>query len=67
MSEKSIIYTCKVTRLDDYSYETYTGMTKNTFKSRWDAQNSDARHRANSTHTTLSKHIWYHISRLEEF
>ena len=24
MSEKSIIYTCKVTRLDDYSYETYT-------------------------------------------
>ena len=59
MSEKSIIYTCKVTRLDDYSYETYTGMTKNTFKSRWDAHNSDARHRANSTHTTLSKHIWY--------
>ena len=34
-------------------------MTKNTFKSRWDAHNSNERHEGNRKKTTLSKHIWY--------
>ena len=59
ISEESIIYTCKVTRLDDHSYETYTGLTKNTFKSRWDGHNFDIRHSEKRTATTLSKYVWY--------
>ena len=59
MSEKSIIYSCKVTRLDNFTFETYTGLTKNTFKSRWDGHNFDFRHENSKKHTTLSKYIWY--------
>ena len=34
-AEKSVVYTCKVTRLDDFSVETYTGLTKHSFKDRY--------------------------------
>ena len=47
ISEKSIVYSCKVTRLDDFTCETYTGLTDNTFKQRWYGHNSDFRKKKN--------------------
>ena len=38
--------------------ETYTGLTKNTFKSRYDGQNSIFNNRDQSGKTTLTAHIW---------
>ena len=35
------------------------GLTKNTFKSRWDGHNFDIRHSEKRTATTLSKYVWY--------
>ena len=58
-SEKSIVYACKITRLDDFTYETYTGLTENTFKNRWNGHNHDFRKRKKMKSTMLSKYIWY--------
>ena len=52
-------YTCKVTRLDDYTFQTYTGLTDNTFKKRLYGHNSDFRKRKNRNKTMLSKYIWF--------
>ena len=57
--EKSVVYTCKVTRLDDQTSETYTGLTDNTFKQRFYGHNHDFTKRKNRNKTMLSKYIWY--------
>ena len=57
--EKSIVYTCKVTRLDNSTYETYTGLTADTFKQRLYGHNSDFNKRKHRNKTMLSKYIWY--------
>ena len=57
--EKSVVYSCKVTRLDDFSTETYTGMTKDTFKERLYGHNFDFRHRKQESSTRLSSYIWH--------
>ena len=53
--EKSVVYCCKVLRMDDFSTETTTGLTKGTFKERLYGDNSDLRHRKQETSTRLSK------------
>ena len=57
--EKSVVYSCKVTRADTYSQETYTGLTAGTFKERLYGHNSDFRHKEQENNTMLSKYIWY--------
>ena len=52
-------YTCKVTRLDNNTYETYTGLTDNTFKQRYYGHNNDFSKRKNRKKTMLSKYIWF--------
>ena len=59
LAEQSIVYSCKVTRHDDLSSETYTGLTKGTFKGRLYGHNHDFRHRKKENSTTLSKYVWY--------
>ena len=59
ISERNIVYTCKVTRLDDNTYETYTGLTDNTFKQRYYGHNNDFSKRKNRKKTMLSKYIWF--------
>ena len=57
--EQNVIYTCKVTRLDDNTFQTYTGLTDNTFKKRLYGHNSDFRKRKHRNKTMLSKYIWF--------
>ena len=38
--------------------ETYTGVTGNTFKERYNGHKSDIRHRKNRHNSTLANHIW---------
>ena len=59
ISEENIVYTCKVTRLDNSTYETYTGLTMGTFKKRFNAHNSDFRHSKYRKKTMLSKYVWH--------
>ena len=59
MAEKSVVYSCKVTRTDNHSTETYTGLTAGTFKERLYGHNSDFRHKKQENSTMLSKYVWY--------
>ena len=54
--KSELIYSCKVET--QAGSREYIGATKNTFKLRWNAHNSDARHIANRHNTTLANHIW---------
>ena len=47
--------------------ETYTGVTKNTFKQRYYGHSSSFKNRENEFSTTLSTHIWKMKDRDEEF
>ena len=38
--------------------ETYTGMTGNTFKDRWNGHKSDTRNQSDKAKTKLSAHVW---------
>ena len=53
---KEVIYCCKVETQS--GSRNYIGATKNTFKSRWNAHNSNARCIQNRTATTLANHVW---------
>ena len=59
ISERNIVYACKVTRLDDNTYETYTGLTDNTFKQRYYGHKNDFSKKKNRKKTMLSKYIWF--------
>ena len=59
IKEQSIIYTCKVTRLDDLTFETYTGLTDSTFKQRFYGHSNDFKKSKNKNKTMLSKYLWY--------
>ena len=59
LSKKSIVYTCKVkvTRLDDFTVETYTGLTEGPFKQRLYGHNSNFKKKKQRNRTMLSKYI----------
>ena len=57
LSEKSIVYSCKVTRLDDFTFETYTGLTEGPFKQRLYGHNSNFKKKKQRNRTMLSKCI----------
>ena len=59
LAEKSIVYSCKVTRLDDFTFETYTGLTEGPFKQRLYGHNADFKKKKQRNRTMLSKYIWY--------
>ena len=59
LSEKSIVYSCKVTRLDDFTVETYTGLTEGPFKQRLYGHNSNFKKKKQRNRTMLSKYVWY--------
>ena len=61
LSKKSIVYTCKVkvTRLDDFTVKTYTGLTEGPFKQSLYGQNSNFKKKKQRNRTMLSKYIWY--------
>ena len=59
LSEKSIVYKCKVTRLDDLTTETYTGLTEGPFKQRLYGHNSNFKKKKQRNRTMLSKYIWF--------
>ena len=54
--KESLIYSCKVDT--NSGSRGYIGVTKNSFKSRWNGHNSDARHIENRHSTTLANHVW---------
>ena len=56
--ERSCIYTCKVTRLDNGESESYTGLAGNTFKERFYGHNGNINNK-DQTGTKLSQYIWY--------
>ena len=56
--ERSCIYTCKVTRLDNGESETYTGLAGKTFKDRFYGHNGNFNNR-DQTGTKLSQYIWH--------
>ena len=43
---------------DNFTQNTYTGLTRNTLKKRWYKHRSDFRNREDEHATTLSTHIW---------
>ena len=53
----SLVYGATVTRSDTGGTSTYTGLTANTFKKRYDGHTSTFRHRTGNS-STLSTHIW---------
>ena len=57
-AEKDGVYSAKVTRLDDNTSETYTGMHKGEFKGRWYAHRQNISHRNQRTKTKLATHVW---------
>ena len=59
LSEKSVVYYCKVTRLDNNTSEYYTGLTEGPFKYRLYGHNSSFKSQKNKNKTMLSKHIWW--------
>ena len=68
ISNRSVIYKATVEEIDNNNNnnnntkinkrETYTGLTKNTFKKRYDGHNSTFNNRDQSNKTTLAAHIW---------
>ena len=59
LSEKSVVYYCKVTRLDNNTSEYYTGLTEGAFKYRLYGHNSSFKNNKGKNSTMLSKHIWW--------
>ena len=57
-AEQDVVYSAKVTRMDDNTSETYGGMHKGQFKGRWYAHRSNLSHRSQRTRTKLATHIW---------
>ena len=57
-AEKDVVYSAKVTRLDDNTTETYGGMHKGEFKGRWYAHRSNINNRNQRTKTKLATHVW---------
>ena len=55
---KGVIYRATVTDTESGQVETYTGVTGNTFKSRYNGHNSDIDKEENRHKTTLVNHIW---------
>ena len=53
------MYSCKVTRLDDFTFETYTGLTEGPFKQRLYGHNSNFKKKKQRNRTMLSNYIWY--------
>ena len=54
--KSELIYSCKVE--SQAGSREYIGATKNTFKIRWNAHNSDARYISNRHNTSLANYIW---------
>ena len=54
----SVIYQATVTRNDNNTTETYTGLTENDFKTRYRNDTASFRHTRLRNSTELSKHIW---------
>ena len=48
-----------MTRLDDFTFETYTGLTEGPFKQRLYGHNADFKKKKQRNRTMLSKYIWY--------
>ena len=57
-AEKDVVYSAKVTRLDDNTSETYAGMHKGDFKGRWYGHRSNIKKRGERNKTKLATHIW---------
>ena len=53
-----VVYRATVTETVSRKVETYTGVTGNTFKERYNGHKSDIRHRKNRHNSTLANHIW---------
>ena len=54
----SVVYRASVTETASGNKETYTGLTANTFKARWNGHNSDMRLASGRSKTKLSNHAW---------
>ena len=54
--KEGLIYSSKV--ISNLGTREYIGVTKNTFKERWDGHNFDANHIDYRTRTTLANYIW---------
>ena len=55
---ESVVYRATVTETANGNVETYTGVTGNKFKERFNSHKSDFRHEKNRHNTTLANHIW---------
>ena len=56
-STKSVVYRARVVD-ENNNIETYTGLTKNTFKDRFYGHRNSFKNRDQEHETTLSTHIW---------
>ena len=56
--EESVVYGAEVTKTEDNSKETYTGLTGGQFKKRWFKHKYSFEKIDKRTETTLSQHIW---------
>ena len=56
--QSSVIYQATVTRKDNNTTETYIGLTKNDFKTRYRNHTASFRHAKHRNSTELSNHIW---------
>jgi hypothetical protein len=55
---ESVVYRATVTDTGSGSHETYTGVTGNTFKERYNGHSSDIRNVGGRNNTGLAYHIW---------
>ena len=56
--QSSVIYQATVTRKDNNTSETYSGLTENDFKTRYRNHSASFRHAKHRNSSELSKHIW---------
>ena len=54
----SVVYRATVTETGSGNVETYTGVTGNTFKDRYNGHKYDIRHQKGRHNTCLANHIW---------
>ena len=52
----SLVYSCKIE--NNMESRSYIGVTKNTFKKRWNGHNYNHRHSEERNRTTLANYIW---------
>ena len=64
---KSVVYRATVTVTGSGQVKTYTGVTGNKFKQRFNAHNSDFRNQAYRSSTCLSNHIWNMKDNMQQF